>query len=405
MEQKEISLLQTSSTLNFNFSLRDHESIIKVIGVGGGGGNAVQNMYIEGIRDVSFVLTNTDVQAMRKSEIPTKIALGESITKGLGAGDDPEVARVAAEESAEEIKALFDESTHMVFITAGMGGGTGTGAAPVIARLAKEAGMLTIGVVTIPFKFELNKKIKQALKGVIEMSKHVDALLIVKNEKLLEMYPNVTVTEGFKIVDKNLYDATKSVAEIITVQGKVNLDFRDVSKILSNGGVALMSFGTGSGENRLELAINQALTSPLLHNNDIFSSKKVLFNIYQSEDPQYQLQAYEMEEVSRFTERFTYDDIEVIWGLANDENLKGDQVKITILATGFGINEKLSESSMDIIVNDMYDGKVGRRQLYSYILNDDDMDNDELLGLMEKYDTFSRTSIQLSEIKKLSKTA
>lgn len=405
MEQKEISLLQTSSTLNFNFSLRDHESIIKVIGVGGGGGNAVQNMYIEGIRDVSFVLTNTDVQAMRKSEIPKKIALGESITKGLGAGDDPEVARVAAEESAEEIKALFDESTHMVFITAGMGGGTGTGAAPVIARLAKEAGMLTIGVVTIPFKFELNKKIKQALKGVIEMSKHVDALLIVKNEKLLEMYPNVTVTEGFKIVDKNLYDATKSVAEIITVQGKVNLDFRDVSKILSNGGVALMSFGTGSGENRLELAINQALTSPLLHNNDIFSSKKVLFNIYQSEDPQYQLQAYEMEEVSRFTERFTYDDIEVIWGLANDENLKGDQVKITILATGFGINEKLSESSMDIIVNDMYDGKVGRRQLYSYILNDDDMDNDELLGLMEKYDTFSRTSIQLSEIKKLSKTA
>lgn len=405
MEQKEISLLQTSSTLNFNFSLRDHESIIKVIGVGGGGGNAVQNMYIEGIRDVSFVLTNTDVQAMRKSEIPTKIALGESITKGLGAGDDPEVARVAAEESAEEIKALFDESTHMVFITAGMGGGTGTGAAPVIARLAKEAGMLTIGVVTIPFKFELNKKIKQALKGVIEMSKHVDALLIVKNEKLLEMYPNVTVTEGFKIVDKNLYDATKSVAEIITVQGKVNLDFRDVSKILSNGGVALMSFGTGSGENRLELAINQALTSPLLHNNDIFSSKKVLFNIYQSEEPKYQLQAYEMEEVSRFTERFTYDDIEVIWGLANDENLKGDQVKITIIATGFGINEKMSESSMDIIVNDMYDGKVGRRQLYSYILNDDDMDNDELLGLIEKYDTFSRTSIQLSEIKKLSKTA
>lgn len=397
-----INELRDSSTLNFDFSLNEHSSIIKVIGVGGGGGNAVKNMYKEGIHDVSFALANTDVQAMRNSEIPIKIALGENVTGGLGAGDDPNVAREAAEESVEDIKKLFTDGTHMAFVTAGMGGGTGTGAAPVIARVAKESGMLTIGVVTIPFRFELRKKIKQALKGVVEMSKHVDALLIVKNDKLLDMFPTVSATQGFKIVDKTLYDATKSVAEIITIQGDINLDFRDVSKILKDGGVALMSFGTGSGDGRLETAINEALTSPLLHNNDIFSSKKVLFNIYQSENPDYQLKVSEFSEVDRFTERFSNDDIEVIWGLATDPTL-GDEVKITILATGFGINEQMSESNLDIIIDGMYEGKVGRKQLCIYQMTDEDMDNDELLALFEKYGTYSRTSAQLSEIKKLSK--
>ncbi|MCQ2052171.1 MAG: cell division protein FtsZ [Bacteroidaceae bacterium] len=397
-----INELRENSTLDFDFSLNEHPSIIKVIGVGGGGGNAVKNMYKEGIHDVSFALANTDVQAMRNSEIPIKIALGENVTGGLGAGDDPNVAREAAEESVEDIKKLFMDGTHMAFVTAGMGGGTGTGAAPVIARVAKESGMLTIGVVTIPFRFELRKKIKQALKGVVEMSKHVDALLIVKNDKLLDMFPTVSATQGFKIVDKTLYDATKSVAEIITIQGDINLDFRDVSKILKDGGVALMSFGTGSGDGRLETAINEALTSPLLHNNDIFSSKKVLFNIYQSENPDYQLKVSEFSEVDRFTERFSNDDIEVIWGLATDPTL-GDEVKITILATGFGINEQMSESNLDIIIDGMYEGKVGRKQLCIYQMTDEDMDNDELLALFEKYGTYSRTSAQLSEIKKLSK--
>lgn len=218
-------------------------SIIKVIGVGGGGSNAVKNMYKEGIHDVTFVLCNTDKQALINSDIPVKIQLGRETTKGLGAGNDPEVARTAAEESIEDIKDLFRDETQMVFITAGMGGGTGTGAAPVVARTAKEMGILTIGIVTIPFKFEKKKKIIQALKGVEEIAKNVDALLVINNERLLEIYPNLPVKEGFRVVDETLTTATKSIAEIITMEGIINLDFRDVSKILKDGGVAIMSYG------------------------------------------------------------------------------------------------------------------------------------------------------------------
>ena len=318
------------------FDLPTEESnIIKVIGVGGGGGNAVKNMYQTGIKNVSFVLCNTDNQALAKSSIPVKLQIGRNTTKGLGAGNDPEVARQAAEENIEDIRAQFQDSTEMVFITAGMGGGTGTGAAPVVARAAKEAGVLTVGVVTIPFKFELRPKIVQALKGVDAISKHVDALLVINNERIFDIYQNCNVYDAFLRVDETLTIAVKSISEIITTEGIINLDFRDVSKVLRDGGVAIMSYGLGKGERRLVEAIENALHSPLLNDNDIYNSKKILFNIYGS--TKHPLMVEEMEEISRFTERFVSKDIEVIWGLATDDSLD-EEVKITILATGFGVS-------------------------------------------------------------------
>ena len=395
-------------------------SIIKVIGVGGGGSNAVKNMYKEGIHDVTFVLCNTDKQALINSDIPVKIQLGRETTKGLGAGNDPEVARTAAEESIEDIKDLFRDETQMVFITAGMGGGTGTGAAPVVARTAKEMGILTIGIVTIPFKFEKKKKIIQALKGVEEIAKNVDALLVINNERLLEIYPNLPVKEGFRVVDETLTTATKSIAEIITMEGIINLDFRDVSKILKDGGVAIMSYGIGSGEKRLENAIENALHSPLLNDNDIYNSKKILFNIYQSvEKP---LIVEELEELDKFMDKFETSDIEVIWGLVEDENLK-DEVKITVLATGFGMGnipgmeeaiearnvqeriiserERQEREEEEQAILEKFYGKsklAPKRTVRSFIMQEADMDNDTLIYSIENSPTYLRTSKELSEL-------
>ena len=377
--------------------------IIKVIGVGGGGSNAVKNMYREGIHDVVFVIANTDQQALADSDIPIKLQLGRETTKGLGAGNDPEVARKAAEESMEDIKSQFKGDTQMVFITAGMGGGTGTGAAPVIAKCASECGMLTVGIVTIPFKFEMGPKIKQALKGVREMSQYVDALLVISNEKLLEMYPDQSVATGFKHVDETLTTATKSIAELITRPGIINLDFRDVSKILRKGGVAIMSTGVASGDNRVNQAFDAALKSPLLYNNDIHKSKKILFNIYQSTKPESQLMLDEMNEVRHFMDKFVHKDIEVIWGLANDDTLD-DEVKITVLATGFGMDSlpmMYDEEDVDTVIEGLYGDRVDKRQLYIYEMSESDLDNDALIDAIEASPTYLRNTVGLSEIKAL----
>ena len=269
----------------------DSPKIIKVIGVGGGGGNAVNHMYREGIHDVTFVLCNTDNQALKDSPVPVKLQLGK---EGLGAGNRPARARKAAEESIEDIKNMLNDGTKMVFITAGMGGGTGTGAAPIIAQTAKEMDILTIGIVTIPFRWEGDKKIDQALDGVEEISKHVDALLVINNEKLSEIYSELSVDDAFDKADDTLSVAAKSIAEIITLHGKVNLDFNDVKTVLKDGGVAIMSTGYGEGDNRVSEAIKNAQHSPLLNNNDIFNSKKVLLNI--SYSAQYKLMMSEMDE-------------------------------------------------------------------------------------------------------------
>lgn len=400
-------------------------SIIKVIGVGGGGGNAVKNMYRTGIRDVSFVLCNTDNQALAKSEIPVKLQIGRETTKGLGAGNDPEVARQAAEENVEDIRAQFNDNTEMVFITAGMGGGTGTGAAPVVAREAKEAGMLTIGVVTIPFKFEQRPKIVQALKGVEAISQHVDALLVINNERIFDIYQNCNVYDAFRRVDDTLTIAVKSISEIITAEGIINLDFRDVSKVLKDGGVAIMSYGIGQGERRLAEAIEAALHSPLLNDNDIYNSKKILFNIYGS--TKFPLMVEEMEEINRFTEKFVSKDIEVIWGLATDDNLE-DEVKITILATGFGVSNipgmsdttiqldrtpkkreeseeekrrRLEEEKKSTEMITQYYGDdtlAAKRSIYAFVLEGDDLFNDDLIDAIDSMPTYLRTKQDLTDL-------
>lgn len=246
-------------------------SIIKVIGVGGGGGNAVNHMYREGIHDVSFVLCNTDNQALNDSPVPIHLQLGK---EGLGAGNRPAKARQAAEESIEDVRRMLNDGTKMAFITAGMGGGTGTGAAPVIARVSKELGILTVGIVTIPFRFEGPKKIDQALDGVEEMAKHVDALLVINNERLREIYPELTVLDAFAKADDTLSVAAKSIAEIITVHGLMNLDFNDVKTVLKDGGVAIMSTGYGEGDGRVKKAIEDALNSPLLNDTTSLTLRK-----------------------------------------------------------------------------------------------------------------------------------
>jgi cell division protein FtsZ len=319
--------------LDFQFP-RKTQTIIKVIGVGGGGGNAVNHMYNEGIHDVSFALCNTDNQALCESPVETRVQLGRRTTEGLGSGNRPEIAKAAAEESRQDLEKLLGDGTKMIFITAGMGGGTGTGAAPVVARIAKNMGILTVGIVTIPFVFEGRKKIIQALKGVEDIARNVDALLVINNERLIDIYADLTIPNAFAKADDTLTIAAKGIAEIITVHGHINLDFADVKTILKDGGVAIMSSGCGDGENRVEDAIVNALHSPLLNNNDVFDAKKILFNIYSSDEAP--LIVEEMEAVANFMKRFG-PEIEVIWGTATDKEL-GGRVKITLLAAGFGMS-------------------------------------------------------------------
>ena len=397
-------------------------TIIKVIGVGGGGGNAVNHMYREGIHDVSFVLCNTDMQALNDSPVPMKLQLGK---EGLGAGNKPEKARQAAEESINDIKSMLSDGTKMTFITAGMGGGTGTGAAPVIARVSKELDILTVGIVTIPFRFEGKKKINQALDGVDEMAKHVDALLVINNERLRKKYPELTVLDAFGKADDTLSVAAKSIAEIITNHGLINLDFNDVKTVLKDGGVAIMSTGYGEGDGRVKLAIQDALNSPLLNDNDIFNSKKILLSINFSKGSDKENQAAgglmmeEMNEVNDFMEQFG-SDFEIKWGIGLDPDL-GNKVKVTILATGFGIkdvdgmdshikkivqekDEKQTEKDIvdGIRIERYYPGDNGttvfKRRPHIFRFLPEDLDNEEIILAVENTPTYKRTSQQVKEL-------
>lgn len=397
-------------------------TIIKVIGVGGGGGNAVNHMYREGIHDVSFVLCNTDMQALNDSPVPMKLQLGK---EGLGAGNKPEKARQAAEESINDIKSMLSDGTKMTFITAGMGGGTGTGAAPVIARVSKELDILTVGIVTIPFRFEGKKKINQALDGVDEMAKHVDALLVINNERLRKIYPELTVLDAFGKADDTLSVAAKSIAEIITNHGLINLDFNDVKTVLKDGGVAIMSTGYGEGDGRVKLAIQDALNSPLLNDNDIFNSKKILLSINFSNgsDKDNQsaggLMMEEMNEVNDFMEQFG-SDFEIKWGIGLDPDL-GNKVKVTILATGFGIrdvdgmdshikkivkeaDDKATETKIEqgIRIGKYYPGDNGttvyKSRPHIFRFRPEDLDNEEVILAVENTPTYKRTSQQVKEL-------
>ena len=402
----------------------DSPKIIKVIGVGGGGGNAVNHMYREGIHDVTFVLCNTDNQALAESPVPVKLQLGRSITQGLGAGNRPERARDAAEESIEDIRNQLNDGTKMVFITAGMGGGTGTGAAPVIARIAKEMDILTVGIVTIPFIFEGEKKIIQALDGVERIAQHVDALLVINNERLREIYTDLTFMNAFGKADDTLSIAAKSIAEIITIRGTVNLDFADVKTILKDGGVAIMSTGFGEGENRVTKAIDDALHSPLLNNNDFFYAKKVMLNI--SFCPSSELMMEEMNEIHEFMSKFR-EGVEVIWGVAIDNSLD-TKVKITVLATGFGVEDVPGMDSLHAVrsqeeeerqlqleeekeknkerIRKAYGesasnigSKSLRKRRHIYLFNTEDLDNDDIIAMVEDSPTYMRDKTTLTKIR------
>ncbi|MCQ2222431.1 MAG: cell division protein FtsZ [Bacteroidaceae bacterium] len=401
---------QQNGGIQFNLN-PSNPSIIKVIGVGGGGGNAVNHMFNEGIHDVTYVLCNTDNKALQDSPVPHKLQLGKD---GLGAGNRPAKAREAAMESIEEIKDMLNDGTRMAFITAGMGGGTGTGAAPIIAQCAKDAGILTVGIVTIPFKFEGKKKIVQALEGVAEISKHVDALLVINNERLRELYPELTLLNAFAKADDTLSIAAKSIAEIITMRGKINLDFQDVTTVLKEGGVAIMSTGYGEGEGRVTKAIKEALDSPLLNNNDITNSQRILINInFGTESSDDEVTMEEISEVHEFMNNFR-DDVEVKWGVAVDDSL-GNKVKITLLATGFGLKnvpgmpkekwepEPETEEANEVLIEQYYgrgDGSnLSQRRPNLYIFEDDEMDDNDTIAMVENTPTYQRTKEDLKRIK------
>ena len=317
--------------------------LIKVIGVGGGGGNAVGQMYRDEIPDVRYVVTNTDSKALTDSPVPDRLQLGP----GLGAGGDPKKGKHFAEESVDKIRELLDDDTHMVFITAGMGGGTGTGASPVIAREARAKGILTIGIVTIPFLFERERQIDKALDGLEVLAKEVDALLVINNERLCEIYPNLSIIDAFKRADQTLSTAVRSITEIISMHGKVGLDFEDVRTTLTDGGVAVMSSGYAEGDHRVTRAIEDALHSPLLNNNDVYNADRILLAISTSKEKDGVLLTGELDEVTAFMQKFD-SQIQTKWGLVIDPSL-GKQVKITILASGFGLyNKKKKQKAVQL---------------------------------------------------------
>lgn len=327
------------------------KKIIKAIGVGGGGCNAIKNMYLDGIENVSLAVCNTDSQILSKSPVPVKILLGNT---GLGAGGDPEIGREEAQKTIEDIKNLLSDGTKMVFVTAGMGGGTGTGAAPVVAGIAKSMGILTVGIITIPFYFEKRRKIIKALKGVEEMRKNVDALLIINNERLCDVYSDskITIKEAFHRADDILSNAARSISELITIEGDINLDFRDVETTMREGGGSIMAIGRANGEHRVENAFLNALDSPLLYGNDISKAKRILFNIYTSDDSP--IFVDEMNEVDAFMDSLS-PDIDLIWGVSTDNSLGGD-AKVTILATGLDSDStKHEQHEADSKDTDYYD--------------------------------------------------
>ena len=419
-----------------NFLEDPNASIIKVIGVGGGGGNAVNYMYRQDIPNVNFVVCNTDKQHLDMSPVPTKLLLGWNVTHGRGAGNNPEVGRECAEESADEIRKLFEDGTEMVFITAGMGGGTGTGAAPVVARIAKDAGMLTIGIVTVPFFFEGESKILKALDGAEELKKHVDALLVINNENLVELYKDYSLFNAFEKADDTLANAARSISEIISEECFINVDFQDVKTILKDSGTAIISTACGEGEHRVSDAINNALHSPLLKRHDIKTSKRLLFKFSCARDADHPLQASEINEITRFTSELP-STIDVKWGIADNPEL-GDKVKITVLASGFDVtlreanrgengkdkDEIIFGSDLDNTkdvpaskaesreaIEEFYGADKVRqkkknddRQRY-VVLTPDLYDDHEVIALMERTPTYNRDQYTKDLIRQAAETA
>lgn len=397
------------STQDFN-----DPSIIKIIGVGGGGGNAVANMYREQISGVRYVVCNTDSKALADSPIPHRVQIGP----GWGAGGKPEIGRELALNNIEAIRSIYDEETKMAFITAGMGGGTGTGAAPIIAHEAMKRNILTIGIVTIPFLFEMWKRIDLALDGVETMANEVDALLVVNNERLRQIYPSLSVPASFKKADETLTKAVRSIVQIITMHGTMNLDFRDVETCLRGGGVAIMSSGYGKGQNRVTKAIDDALNSPLLNDRDIFKSKSLRLAIFFPPDENgNSMLMEEMDEVDAFMKNFR-EDVDTKWGMEEDESLK-DEIKVTILASGFKVMPGIEEEEpanipltgeqidekrrRDFRRDNAYGNlKKNKPRRRTYIFEGEDFDNEELVATIESNDVLRRTERDMLKFREIS---
>lgn len=336
--------MSSSDFSNISFDLPKNQSnVIKVIGVGGGGSNAVNHMYSQGINGVDFVICNTDAQALQNSPVPTKIQLGVSLTEGLGAGANPEVGAQAAEESIEQIKEMLSTNSKMVFITVGMGGGTGTGAAPIIARVARELDLLTIGIVTIPFTFEGKMRNEQAQKGIEKLRQYVDSLVIINNNKLREVYGNLGFKAGFSKADEVLSTASRGIAEVITHHYTQNIDLKDAKTVLSNSGTAIMGSAIASGVNRSEQAISKALDSPLLNDNKITGAKNVLLLIVSGKE---EITIDEIGEINDYIQAEAKSNVNIIMGVGEDENL-GDAISVTVVATGFNKDQQQEISNLE----------------------------------------------------------
>lgn len=389
----------------YTFSTKEQENKerpqIKVFGVGGGGCNTVAYMYSNGYKDVTFAVANTDRQALKAITVPTQILLGPVRCKGNGSGGDPEVAREAAEESADAIRKILQDDTKVVFITAGMGGGTGTGASPVVARIAREAGILTIGIVTIPFLFEGSEKIKSAFDGARELSKAVDVLLIVNNERLLEVYPNLTFSESFHKADEALCDAAQSISGLIASTGKINRDLEDVVATLKDGRTAIIATGEASGEDRIKDAFDNALNSPLMENTNIYTARRVLMCLHASEKS---LLTGELNIFRDIMSDFN-PERKLSFGLYYDESL-GDRVKISLLASGFQYIRPIAATSdnegaadidddemikmlMEIYYPDSYNKSSSKAGRY-FILSPEQLDDESVLKTLETNPAYNR---------------
>lgn len=344
-----------------------HRSIIKVIGVGGGGSNAVNYMHSLGIKDVEFIVCNTDIQSLHSSSVKNKLQIGINLTEGLGAGADPEKGKNAARESSHEIREILKNDTKMLFITAGMGGGTGTGAAPIIAKLAKELDILTIGIVTIPFLFEGKEKMDVANEGIKFLKEDCDSVIVIMNEKLSEIYGNLTQRDAFSKADDVLCTAARSIAEIITSTGNINVDFEDVNTVMRNAGAAVIGSATASGENRANRAAEMAINSPLLNNHEIYGAKKILLNIVSGEDDEINMN--ELKNITEYIENSVGNDSKIIFGTSIDQSL-GEKIKVTVIASGFNNlsknsksdnkvdDEKASDSQINIFEKNIYNSEV-----------------------------------------------
>ncbi|OJW73504.1 MAG: cell division protein FtsZ [Candidatus Amoebophilus sp. 36-38] len=387
-----------SRTHRFDMVTQPKKSIIKVIGVGGGGGNAVNNMYKRGIQDVTFIVCNTDEQALQNSPVQHKLQIGINLTSGLGAGANPEVGKNAAIESKEEIQALLNDGTKMLFVTAGMGGGTGTGAAPVIASIASKLGILTVGIVTLPFAFEGKKKLLQAQAGIKELRQHCDTVLVILNDRLRQVLGNLSIGNAFAQADNVLTTAAKSIAEIITVPGYVNVDFEDVKTVMKKAGAAVMGSAQAEGEGRARKAAELALTSPLLDYKDIHGAKKILLSIVSGQEAEMHMD--ELATITDYIQEQVGEDAEMIFGHGSDKQLK-ESIRVTVIATGF--EDKQEDTGETNHVTNKTDAKqVPGKSSQGYLFEGFSSRNEEEAKsneLKHRYDTFKKQTQPQQHIK------